>query len=49
MTHSQAKIPVSPRVGENVLQLKDNEIESVFLIDQDQLDHAKIYRNREYY
>ena len=49
MTHSQAKIPVPPRVGENILQLKDNEIESVFLIDQDQLNHAKIYRNREEY
>jgi hypothetical protein len=44
-----AKIPVPVRVGENVEPLKDNEIESSFLIDQQQLNSAKIYTNREEY
>lgn len=44
-----AKIPVPSRVGEHVEKLKNNEIESAFLIDQDQLNSAKIYRNREEY
>lgn len=43
------KLPVPPRVGENVSKLKDNEIETSFLIDQVQLDKAKLYRNREGY
>ena len=44
-----AKIPVPARVGENVEPLKDGEIESSFLIDQQQLNGAKIYTNREEY
>jgi len=43
------KLPVPPRVGENVSKLKDNEIETSFLIDQVQLDKAKLYSNREGY
>lgn len=43
------KLPVPARVGENALELKDNEIESSFLINQDQLNKAKLYRNREEY
>jgi hypothetical protein len=46
---NMAKIPVPARVGENVEPLKDGEIESSFLIDQQQLNGAKIYTNREEY
>ena len=41
--------PVPPLVGSEPLKVKDDEIECAFLVDQEQLDGAKIYTNREEY
>lgn len=43
------KIPVRPLVGADAKPINPGEIECAFLIDQEQLNNAKIYTNREEY
>ena len=44
-----AKKPVPPINGDHATRVKDDEIECAYLIDQEQLNGAKIYTNREEY
>jgi hypothetical protein len=44
-----AKKPVRPLIGDDSIRVKEDEIECTYLIDQEQLDGAKIYTNREEY
>lgn len=43
------KIPANPRMGTKVQPLSNDEIECSLLVDQTQLNNAKIYTNREEY
>jgi hypothetical protein len=44
-----ARRPVPPIIGGHATRVKDDEIECAYLIDQEQLNGAKIYTNREEY